>query len=623
MLTNESKTGLIDSLVISQQIMEAQAVMDNHYDEGGVFILFVPKLVMHSVNNAEKKILSKINIIKNNKFNDNLLKSCKNTLSKRSSLELENSSMRLSKIIDAYMLNVDLKHVENYNRKVINVTRNDIVRVANKYFGDNYLSFQSKTGFKKKNKLDMLKQSPLNLVNKNSISKAAKFINNMDANNIEPKFINFHTDVVASDIKNGLHFYYTKNPLNNVFSLRIRIGYGKLENPKIEQLAFYLNNSGTNKLSYVEFSNALQLIGSNISFDVDNDYFNITIDGFDNNFDKTLVLLKDLLNNFSEDKTINKKMIKNNKIEYKILKKDINSKSKLLEEYALYGEKSSSLHKLTNKELKKIEYSELKTLLNYLLKFESYIHYVGTGDIDKIKESIMMNFPDDFGDKKSVSPIIRKLPILTHNKVYYLKDKNAVQTHLKYNIPSRAISMNERAYLRPFNKYFGLGMNSVLFREVREFRSLAYNVYGYYSTPYKFTEPGFLRIGLSTQADKTIDASSLIDSLLNSITVEERSIYSLRSYLINSINSDTPSFRNKSNWVQYWQMQGYTQDPRILFYSLYSNLKKNDVEGFYTLNVKERKYILSIVGDSKRFDLEKLKINSEFKEVKLKNLIRQ
>ena len=622
MLTNESKTGLIDSLVISQQILEAQAIMDNHYDEGGVFILFVPKLVVQSINNAEKKILSKINILRNNKFDNNLLESCKNTLSKRSLLELENSNLRLSKIIDAYMLKTDLKHIESFNRKIVNVSRNDIVRVANKYFGDNYLSFQSKIGLKKTKKIDKLKQSPLNLANKNCVSKGAEFINNMDANNIEPRFINFHTDVVISEIKNGLHFYYTKNPLNSVFSLKIKIGYGKLENPKTEQLAFYLNNSGTNELSFVEFSNALHLIGSSISFDVDNDYFNIIIDGFDNNFDKTLVLLKNLLNNFSEDKSINKKMVRNNKIEWRILKKDINSKSKLLEEYALYGENSSSLHRLTNKELKKLEYSELKSLLDYLLKSESYIHYVGIGDIDKIKESIINSFPDDFGARKSISPIIRKLPTLSHNMLYYLKDKNAIQTHLKFNIPSRAISNSERAYLRPFNKYFGLGMNSVLFREVREFRSLAYNIYGYYLTPYKFTKPGYLRIALSTQADKTIDASLLVDSILNNTSIDEESINSLRSYLMNSINSDVPSFRNKSNWVQYWQMQGYKQDPRILFYSVYSGLKEIDIEGFYSLNVKGRKYILSIVGDSKRFDIDVLKSNSEFIEVKLKKLVR-
>jgi len=622
MLTNENKTGLIDSLVISQQIIEAQAIMDNHYDEGGLFVMFVPKLIVQSINNAEKKILNKISILKNNEFDDNLLESCKNTLSKRNSLELENSNSRLLRIIDAYMLDVDLMHIERYNKKVINVTREDIARVAKRYFGDNYLSFQSKNGFKKSKKIDKLKQSPLNLVNKNSISKGAQLINSIHTDEVEPRFINFNSDVIVSELKNGLHFYYTKNPLNNIFSLKIRIGYGKLENPKTEQLAFYLNNSGTKELSFVEFSNALQLIGSSIAFDVDNNYFNISIDGFDKNFDKTLVLLKDLLNNFAEDKSINKKMVQMNKVEWRMLKKDLNSKSKLLEEYALYGENSSYLHRMTNKELKKIEYSELKSLLGFLLKSESYIHYVGVGNIDNIKESIINSFPKDFGDRKSISPIIRKLPTLTHNMLYFIKDKKAVQTYVKYNIPSRAISSSERAYIRPFNKYFGLGMNSILFKEVREFRSLAYNVYGYYSAPYKFTEPGYLRIAFSTQADKTLDATSLVDSIINNVSIDEESVHSLKLYLMNSINSDVPNFRNKSIWVQYWQTQGYNQDPRILYYSVYSGLRKIDLEGFYTLNVQGRKYILSIVGDSRRFDIEKLKNNSEFIELKLKELIK-
>jgi predicted Zn-dependent peptidase len=597
-------------------------MMDNHYDEGGIFILFVPKPIIQSIGNAEKKIINQIAILKSGSFSETLFKAAKVSLYKNAVLDMENSSNRLSKIIDAYMTGGDYQSMGNHDKAILEVKRADVIRVANKYFGDNYLSFQSKMGFKSKEQLDKPVMSPLNLISKNSSSKKAIEIRRMNTYNIEPQFVSFENDVKSYNIKTNLHFYYTVNPLNDIFSLNIRIAYGTLTDPMTKQLAYYLNNTGTRKMTYSEFSKQLQLMGSSIYFDANNDYFTISIDGFEKNLDKTISKLNLLLSDFAENKSLNKKMLKDNKIEMKVLKKDLSSKISILEEYALYGNNSSYLKRLTNKELKKIKYDDLKVLLNRILNYESYVHYVGKKKYSEVKEYMAINLPSTLGQIKSQSPIIRPLPVLSHNMLYFLKDNHAIQSHIRYDIPSRAMAQQGRVYIKPFNDYFGIGMNSLIFREVREYRSLAYSAWGYFFVPYKFSAHSRMKIALSTQANKTNQAIDLVDSLILLKKDIEYDISSLRKSVINSINSDIPNFRYKSYIVQYWKMQGYESDPRINYYTRYIKLKAENIDKFYKENIRGRRSIISIVGDSKRFDLEKLKEQREFKELKFKDIIR-
>jgi len=622
LLTNEAQTGLIDKLVINQKLMVADAMMDNHYDEGGIFILFVPKPIIQSVGNAEKKILAQIENLKQGKFDDDLLTASKVSLYKDIVLSMENSNDRLSRIIDAYMTGGNYQEIEMRDKRIMSVKRKDIIRVANKYFTKNYLSFQSKMGFKSSPKLSKPITSPLNLINKNSTSKKALEIRNKNTEKIVPHFVDFNYDVITADIKPSLHFYYTANPLNNIFSLKIRIAYGTLTDPMTKQLAYYLNNAGTKKMTYSEFSRQLQLMGSSIYFDADNDYFTISIDGFEKNLDKTISYLNILLTEFTEDKSLNKKMLKNNKMEIKMLKKDLNSKISILEEYALYGNNSSYIKRLTNKELKKIKYSDIKALLSTIMNYEAYVHYVGQKQYYEVKDFIISKLPKSLGRINSQSPVIRPLPVLTHNMLYFLKDDNAIQSHIRYDIPSRAMGERGRAYIKPFNEYFGIGMNSLIFREIREYRSLAYSAWGYFSAPYLFSAHSKMKIALSTQADKTNYAIELVDSLISLRGNDEKKSGSLRTAVLNSFNSDIPNFRYKSYLVQHWKMQGYDSDPRIKYYPKYLRLSKKDIDNFYNTNVLGRRTIISIVGDSKRFDLEIIKKQREFNEVKIKDIIK-
>ncbi len=622
LLTNSSETGLIDTLTISRDVIEAQVFQDKHYDKGGFFIFYVPKPIIQSIGNAKKKVLAQIQKLKSGDFSDELFKAVVISMRKTELTNLENSEYRLQKIIDTYMSEGKWDDVLQYNEALSQISKDDIIRVANKYLADNYLDFQSKMGVPEKKKLEKPDITPLDPVNKDAESIEAAIIRQIESHEVEPKFIDFSNDISISDFKNNLHFFIVKNPLNNVFSANIRLGIGALENNKLEQLAYYLNNCGTELQTYSDFSRMLQLEGTKIYFSVDNNYFNIFINGFEENMDLAIDHLAMLLNMPRDEKKITKKYFLDEKLELKMLKKDVASQIKLVDEYSLYGDKSVYLNKSSKKEIKVLKIEDYKTMIKSLFSVETFVHYVGNNSEERIKQKIVTTLPFAPNLQRSKSPYFRPLPELKSDKLYFMKNSRAIQTHIRVEIPSRALGADERAYAKAFNSYFGSGMNSLLFREVREYRALAYSAWGYFSLPYKFDKPGCLKIGMSTQADKTNDAIELLVNLVDSMPQQEKRIQSLRNYLKLSFNAQMPDFRYRSYVVQKWVMQGYKSDPRKDTYAKYEDLSMNDLMKFYDANVLGRKRIFSIVGDSERFNLNKIKANKDFRELKLKDVLK-
>ncbi len=621
LLTNDDQTGLIDTLSVGQELLEAQVFVDKHYDKSGFFVFFAPKPIIQSVSKGEKLVLKQINKLKAGDFDDDLLSAVIVSMQKNELVNLENNRYKLSKIIDAYMTEKQL-NTNEYQAKLNKITKAEIIRVANLYFGENYLSFQSKMGFPKKHILDKPKNTPLSFVNKDVQSEMAKKIATMHYSEVQPNYIDFNEDIVISDVIENLHLYYVNNPINNVFSMNIRIALGSIEDPRITQMAYYLNNTGSGKMSNTEFKRKLQQYGTSVYFYATRDFFTISIDGFDDKFEQSLKDVDYFLKNYSQDDDLAKKMVNDNKMELKMLKKDVNSKISILNEYALYGEQSQYLNRLTNKEIKALTYSDYKEISNTLMSKEVYIHYVGRSKENVVSNLVKSSLPFKGRLQKGNSPFVRHLSEYENDRFFFLDDKKALQSHIRLTSVGNKLDRNARIMMRPYNYYFGIGMNSVMFKEIREYRSLAYGAYAYYTVPYRFDSKGYFNAAMSTQADKTNESIELLDSLIYSMPKNEAQIPALRSFLLRSFNSNMPSFRTRSYTVQYWKQQGYKFDPRASAYSFYRKVDLGEIYKFHITNVGGKPKTTCIVGNSKRIDIDKIKQGKEYKKLKLKDILK-
>jgi predicted Zn-dependent peptidase len=177
-----------------------------------------------------------------------------------------------------------------------------------------------------------------------------------------------------------------------------------------------------------------------------------------------------------------------------------------------------------------------------------------------------------------------------------------------------------RTSCQGFNQYLDGSMSSVLFQEIREFRSLAYAIRGDYKLSFDFEKPGYFSGFLTTQSDKTADALDAFQSVITDLPRKPERVESIRKSLTLSINADLPGFRYRSETVSRWMAQGYKEDPRKSRYVHYENLEFREIQDFFDQNLKDKPWLVTIVGDTRRIDMEDLARYGEVEIVSLKEI---
>jgi predicted Zn-dependent peptidase len=187
-------------------------------------------------------------------------------------------------------------------------------------------------------------------------------------------------------------------------------------------------------------------------------------------------------------------------------------------------------------------------------------------------------------------------------------------------------TVEQRAKLNLWEKYFAGGMSSVLFQNVREFRSLAYSTSGQSVSVSRAKypqEPLAFFTATGTQADKTMEAIATIDSLLHQMPMKEENLEAARQSVLNSIQNNYPTFRNVGNYVANLRMNGYTYDIYADDARLIPTVSMQDVIQFHQQNIaNNQNRIWLIIGDKKLTDLKALAHYGKVVELKKEDIIK-
>ncbi|MBU0764698.1 MAG: insulinase family protein [Bacteroidetes bacterium] len=622
-LSNDASTGFVDKLYMDNKLMMAGVMPIQHTDMGAMMYFFVPKLVGQSLKRVEKMLHAEIDKVKQGNFEDEIVDAIKINLIKDHYRSLENMNSRGYFIIDAFLQNKNWEEVLKYPDEVGSVTREDIVRVSNKYYGDDYLAFYSRMGFPKKKKLKKPPYKPVEPGGTEKKSEFAKHIEEMPETPAEPRFIEFGKDVIFSDIQEEVHYYYTPDPVNRLFSLTLSFGVGTYVYPVLDEASSYFSLIGTDELDFEKFSKELQKLGSGFYAYASDDYFTLCIDGLDEQFDATLKLINQLMTRMKPDEKQLKKLIREARLNHRFEAREPYSIGDALRQYAIYRDKSDYLNRLSFSEIKELTGDSLISAVRTAFRYEADIHYSGSLSKEEAAETIRKNIEFPANPVLSQSPVTIPRMEYDENTVFFLNNKKMIQSYVNFYIQGTDISEDDRPPANAFNKYFGHDMFSLVFQEIREFRSLAYSAYATYRAPFRNGEKGYTLGVLSTQADKTNEALVIFDSLLMKMPEKQERMDLIRRSLIQSVNASRPSFRWLSNSVAYWRKQGYTEDPRKEYLKRYETLEFSDIYGFYKNQIAGRTQVITIAGEKKRIDADALGNYGKLIEVRNKDIFRK
>ncbi|MDF9828798.1 M16 family metallopeptidase [Parabacteroides sp. PF5-6] len=623
LLNNSNGTGFLDQLVVDRKLLSSMALNESLNEAGILGLMAVPKLVFQSYGSAEKMLWDAIGRIKKGDFSDEIFQSLKLEQKREYASALEDINSRAQMMMKVYSQGKSWEEYVGSIACIEALTKEDIIAVAQKYFSDNYLHIKKKTGKYPKEHLPKPAYAPIVPQNRDSFSVYARELEKIPVREIAPYFIDFEKDVFSYIFHDKATLFVTPNPVNDIFTLNLSYGVGALERPELTLLASYLNYIGTQKHSFEDFRNQLQMFGSTVSFEVTDTDFHVKITGFDNHFRETIDLIREFLACPQADNKKIKQVIDEVKVMEKAFVKSNDNMVVALLEKVKYGEQSRYLTKWPLSRVKQLKGEDLLAVFHEIQKTACGLHYCGTLTPDEVKEVLSQTDIIRRIEKESHSPVYREPRTYDQPTVFFLDMPDLSQSIVySYVKGDNRMDLAERHASKLFAGYFGGDMSSLMFQEIREFRSYAYRVSAqYYMPPYKKKEgSGEFITMLSTQGDKTLDAMAVLDSLIREMPERPERIEALKQTVYNHINNEYPSFRKLSSRIAGYQREGYAEDPNKTYLEDVNRMGMEDILRFYQEDIQGKPIVYVIVGNAKHIDMQKLAAYGKVVRLKKKDI---
>ena len=624
LLYNE-KAGLLDSLVNEHKLMMSAAMSVGLDDAAGTAIAIIPNL-FGKMKTAEQRVMEQLQQLMNGNFTDEQVENVKREMVMEAQQELEIISKRAQKLVMTFSKGRTWQDVLDKIEGIRRLTKADVVAAAKKYYSANYIKLTKKYGTPDKETLKQPGYQPISPKNTDAKSAFARQLEQIPVKEAMVKTVDFEKDVTKQTLNNHVTLYYKENPVNDIFTFSLRYKNGILNNPKLTILSGYLSELGTDSLKKQQLEKAWQRMSTTMEVKSDNETFSFNLTGPDNELKPALLLLAHFLKSAKGDKEVLKEAKDADKVDRKSFGKQKDDVLKPALHRILYGGKSTYLTQLSKKDIKVLKDEELLSLFHELQQYDCELFYCGRQSVQSVANVSQQTLP--LGQcTKPKADTFRPLQQYSEPMVFFYNVPKSRQNYvISYDAISALSTAEGRAVLKLWDDYFGGGMSSVLFQNVREFRSLAYSTGGQSFTTSLVQHPqehlGYIT-ATGTQADKTLEAVATIDSLLRQMPMKEENLEAARQTVLSDIQNDYPTFRGMGKYVADQLGEGYTQDPNADIARVLPGVSVQDMMRFYQQHIaKNQNRVWIIIGDKKLTDMKALARYGKVVELKTEDIYR-
>ncbi|MCR4964067.1 MAG: insulinase family protein [Bacteroidales bacterium] len=620
LLNNEAETGLLDELVKENKLMEASAFNYAMLENGIYAFFYIPKMTGQSHEEAEKLVLGTIDRLRQGDFSNELFEAVKMEYLRDYYESIESQGSKFYTMIDLATNQFDPKVFIEREQLIRDMTKEDMMRLADQYFGENYLIFRSSVGQKDIKRLEKPSWKPIVTKNAELSSEFAKKIELMPVRDAQPQILDFNQDVTKRLITPAHPLYYKENPYNDLFTLQLVYNYGNMDNSLLPVAVDYLSNQGTSKMSGSDFQLALQSLGANMTVTSSDRETYITISGFDNTLRDVLNLCKEKLSNPGNEEKYLQNIIDQRLSEAQVNQSDAGTWGSALYYYALYGKQSPYLTRPSVQDIRKVTGQKLLDIFANVMRENGAVTYVGRTSIDEVTDMLheSFKFNETIGEKRRN---VREQVQYKAPKVFLASNNKFMQSNIYFLINGEQLDDRTIAMCNLYNEYMGGSMAGVIFQEIRELRSLGYSAYGAYMFDNRYKERGYTMGYLGTQADKTNDGVDAMKELLLQFPERPQKFEMAKVSAIRMAEADYVTFRAMPDKVRIWEEMGYQHDPRPERLKALKNMSMNDLKKFHQMNIANRPIVITIAGDARRFNLKTLKRIGGVSKVKYQDII--
>ena len=609
MLLYNGKAGLLDSLTNEHKVLVSAAMTAGLDDAAGSAIIVIPNL-FGKMKKAEGRVLEQVQQVMDGNFSEEQVEILKQQMLMDAQRELETISSRSQRMVMTFSKGRSWQDVLDKIEGIRRLTKADVVAAARKYYGGNYITLSKKYGTPQKETLKQPGYKPVSPKNLDAKSAFALQLEQIPVKDMAVRTVDFGQDIVIKPLNNHVTLYYKDNPVNDVFTFTLRYKDGELHTPALSVLGSCLSQLGTDSLNRQQLGQAWQRIGATMEVVPGDVAFSINLTGPDRQLVPALRLLAHFLRSAKGDQ----KALKDAKDEDRIDRKSFGKQKDDVLRPAIhriaYGERSSYLKQLSRKEVKALKNEDLMALFRELQQYDCELFYCGRQPIEYVAAQAQQALPLSQCTKPQADTF---RPFLQYDEpvVYFYHVPKSRQNYIvSYDAIGALPTQEERVKFKLWDEYFGGGMSSVLFQNVREFRSLAYATGGSAFTTslaqHSDASQGYVTV-TGTQADKTLEALSTVDSLLRQLPMKENNLEAARQSVLNDIQNNYPTFRTLGKYVANQLRDGYVSDPNTGIARGIPSVTSQDIMQFHQKHVTSNKNrIWIVIGDRKLTDMKAL-----------------
>lgn len=604
-LLSNGKAGLIDlDLNQQQRVLEAGAFDMEFKDYSAHIFNGMPK-EGQSLEQVKDLLLDEINKIKKGDFPDWMLSAVITDMKLEQTKMYESNRARADAFVAAFVTNTKWQDYVNTIDRLSKITKQQVIDFAKANYGNNYVVVYKRTG-EDANVQKVVKPeiTPVE-VNRNDESTFLKNINNTPVKDIEPVFLDYTVDIKHLKLNNSTPVLYTANTENKTFDMYYVLDMGTNHNKKLDMAINYLKYLGTKELSAAAFQQELYKLGCSVDVYAGEDNVWVSIRGLTENIEKAVKLFEDLLQNAQPNEEALKNLVAD------ILKKRDDAKLDKFEilygalfSYGKYGKKSPYTNILSSEELKNVSSAELIEIINKLTSYEHRILYYGNNSPEELVA--MLNKLHKAPTQLIPLPEPVKYEELDASNNVYVVDYDMKQAEIILLSKDGPYKKEDASMTRIFNEYFGGGMASVVFQEMRESKALAYSVYCSYSLPDKKTECNYVFSYIGTQADKLPEAMAGMMALIDKMPESENSFKASKEAVLQAIRSERITKSGILFNYERAQKLGLDYDIRKDIYQNVPKMTLTDVKTFEQNHLKNKKYDVLVVGKKENLDIKTL-----------------
>lgn len=618
-LLNNGQAGLIDlNLIKGQKVLDAYTGADVMKDYSTFEMSGNPR-EGQSLEEVKDLLLAEIEKIKSGDFEEWMLPAIIKDFKLSEQQRNEYNWARAGKMTNAFIMGLDWKDVVKRNDKLSKVTKQDIIAFANKYFKNNYVVVYKETGERNNPKVEKPAITQIQL-NRDTASTFAVNFEKQDAIRLTPVFDDYNAEIKNEKLASGVPLYYVENTTNEIFSLNYILDMGSYSDKEMALAVEYLDYLGTDKYSANELQLELFKLGLSYSVYAASERVYVTLSGLDESLEEGVKLFEHILANVEPnqeafDNGVQDKL--KERADTKLSKRAILNGGML--NYGMYGEDSPIKNILSESELKELDVDNLVAKIKELTSYEHYIYYYGRKDVEEVKA--LLNKYHKTPEK--LKPLIAAKEFVELNmesNIVYFVNYDMIQSEVMMISNAGAYNKDFAATTNVFNEYFGSGLSSIIFQEIRESKALAYSAYSVFTTPRKANKSHYVRAYVGTQVDKLGDAKEAIMELMNNMPEVEDQFQDSKMAALKKI--ETSRTKPSSLFWRYLSAKemGRDYDLKKEIYPQIKKLELADLKTFFNNNIKGRNYTYLVIGNKELVDMNVLKEMGELQELTLEEI---